>query len=75
MANSNDVVQTYNVRQAAKLIGTSANTLYRALRDGKSDIPFIRVGTRWIVPRAVLHRHLEIAEDAKPLEGKDGRNR
>jgi excisionase family DNA binding protein len=42
----------YSVPQAAELIGTSAVTLYRAIRDG--EFPAMRIRGRLIVPAKAI---------------------
>ncbi len=49
----------YSVPDAAKLIGTSSVTLYRAIRDG--EFPALRVRGRLIVPARVLEEMVSAA--------------
>lgn len=49
----------YSVTDAAKLIGTSPVTLYRAIRDG--EFPAIRVRGRLIIPARVLDEMVSAA--------------
>ena len=46
----------YSVRQTAELMGLGLNQTYAGCKSG--EIPAIRVGNRWIVPRAALDRLL-----------------
>jgi excisionase family DNA binding protein len=50
-------VLTYRVDEAAKLLGVSRNVAYAAVRDG--SIPSLRIGRRFLVPKAALHKLLE----------------
>lgn len=47
----------YSVPQAAELIGTSAVTLYRAIRDG--EFPAMRIRGRLIVPAKAIDAMVE----------------
>jgi excisionase family DNA binding protein len=47
---------TVNVPEAAKLLGISERSAYEAVRRG--EVPAVRVGGRWLVPRAALERLL-----------------
>ncbi|MBC3189967.1 helix-turn-helix domain-containing protein [Pseudonocardia sp. C8] len=49
----------YSVPEAAKLIGTSSVTLYRAIRDG--EFPALRVRGRLIIPARVLDEMVSTA--------------
>lgn len=49
----------YSVPDAAKLIGTSPVTLYRAIRDG--EFPALRVRGRLIIPARVLDEMVSTA--------------
>ena len=49
----------YSVPDAAKLIGTSPVTLYRAIRDG--EFPALRVRGRLIIPARVLDEMVSAA--------------
>lgn len=49
----------YSVPDAAKLIGTSSVTLYRAIRDG--EFPALRVRGRLIIPARVLEEMVSTA--------------
>jgi excisionase family DNA binding protein len=52
------------VREAAALLGISANSYYRAAQTGEA--PSIRIGGRILVPRATLMRLLG-AEEARDV--------
>lgn len=41
-----------SVEEAARLLGIAKGTAYRAVRAGQ--LPAIRIGRRWIVPRRAL---------------------
>lgn len=49
---------TYNVPDAAALIGVDKLTLYAAIRKGESPVPVIKVGRRYVIPKAALDRLL-----------------
>ena len=49
--------ETLTVEEAAHVLGVGRNAAYAAVRDG--SIPTIRIGTRYVVPRAALDRLLE----------------
>lgn len=48
--------QTYDVEEAARLLGIGRNQAYAAVRRG--DIPCIKVGRRMVIPKASLDRLL-----------------
>ncbi len=50
--------RTYTVPEAAGLLGVSPSTLRRAGQAGTSPVPMVKVGDRWVVPRAPLDRLL-----------------
>ena len=52
----------YTVREAAALLGLSPGSTYALVRAG--EIPALRVGGRWIVPKRRFHRWLD-ARSAK----------
>jgi excisionase family DNA binding protein len=52
--------QTFKVQEAAKILGVSRNTAYDAVKTGQ--LPIIKIGRRFLVPRAALERMLEKAE-------------
>jgi excisionase family DNA binding protein len=47
---------TYTVEQAARLLGIGRNSAYDAVRRG--EIPVLKIGHRYLVPRAALERML-----------------
>jgi excisionase family DNA binding protein len=51
---------TFSVDEAAKYLGLGRVATYEAVRKG--EIPAVRVGKRWLVPKAALEKML--------LEGK-----
>lgn len=46
----------YSVEEAARLLGISRNHAYDSVRTG--DIPAVRLGRKWLVPRVALERML-----------------
>ena len=54
---------TYNVREAAKLLGLSKNSAYQACLKG--EIPHLKIGKRILIPRVQLDRMLNEAGKAK----------
>ncbi len=48
--------KTLTVAEAGKALGIGRNQAYQAVHDGK--IPSIRIGKRWLVPKAALDRLL-----------------
>lgn len=51
-----EVRRTYDVEEAAKLLGIGRNAAYDAARRG--EIPTIKMGRRLLVPKAALDRLL-----------------
>ena len=49
--------QTMTVEEAAKRLGIGRNTAYDAVRAGQ--IPSVKIGKRYLIPRAALERLLE----------------
>jgi excisionase family DNA binding protein len=47
---------TVTVEEAASILGIGRNSAYEAVRRG--EIPVIRIGRRFLVPRAALERML-----------------
>ena len=47
---------TYNVTEAAKLLGLSKNSAYQACLKG--EIPHLKIGKRILIPRIQLERLL-----------------
>jgi len=48
--------QTLKIEEAAKVLGISRNTAYDAVKTG--ELPTIKIGRRFLVPRAALERML-----------------
>lgn len=59
MAKSEQAV-TYTVDQTAALLGIGRNHCYEAVKRGQ--IPSVRIGRRYLVPRAALNRLLDCAK-------------
>lgn len=55
---------TYSVAEAAERLDVSADTAYRAIKDGTFPVPVISVGRRLRVPKAPLERLLETGTTA-----------
>jgi excisionase family DNA binding protein len=51
--------QTLKIEEAAKILGISRNTAYDAVRSGQ--LPTVKIGRRFLVPKAALERLLESA--------------
>jgi len=51
----------YTVAEVAQLLSLSRGTAYALVRDG--TIPALRLGGRWVVPRARFHAWLDSLED------------
>ena len=47
---------TYNVREAARLLGLSRNSAYQACLKG--EIPHLKIGKRVLIPKIQLERLL-----------------
>jgi excisionase family DNA binding protein len=58
----NDECRTLTVTEAAKALGVSRNKAYEAAKRG--EIPTVRIGKRWLVPKAALERLLRGGADA-----------
>ncbi len=55
--------QTVTVEEAARLLGIGRTSAYLAVRRG--DLPVLRIGRRYVVPRVALERMLgQAAADA-----------
>ncbi len=58
--------QTLTVEEAAQVLGISRSTAYEAVRRG--DLPSIRIGRRYVIPRLVLERMLtQVSTVASPV--------
>jgi excisionase family DNA binding protein len=53
----------YTVPEVAQLLSLSRGTAYALVRDG--TIPALRLGGRWVVPRARFHSWLDSLDDDK----------
>jgi len=51
----------YTVVEVAQLLSLSRGTAYALVRDG--TIPALRLGSRWVVPRARFHAWLDSLDD------------
>jgi excisionase family DNA binding protein len=49
---------TYDVPKACELIGIHKLSGYKAIREGTFPVPVIKVGRRYVVPKAALDRLL-----------------
>lgn len=49
--------KTYDAGEAAELLGLSRSMVYKACREG--EIPALRFGTRWVIPRQGLDALLD----------------
>jgi len=55
--------QTLTVEEAARVLGISRSSAYGAARRG--ELPIVRIGRRYVVPRAALERLLD--QDGRPV--------
>ena len=53
----------YTVVEVARLLSLSRGTAYSLVRDG--TIPALRLGGRWVIPRARFHTWLDSLTDDK----------
>ena len=51
--------QTLTVEEAARVLGISRSSAYEAVRRG--ELPTVRIGRRYVVPRVALERMLSQA--------------
>jgi len=57
--------QTVTVEEAAQILGIARSSAYEAVRRG--ELPVIRIGRRYVVPRVALERMLgEVGESTGP---------
>jgi excisionase family DNA binding protein len=56
--------QTLTVEEAARVLGIGRSAAYLAARRG--DLPAIRIGRRYVVPRAALERMLDQQTERRP---------
>jgi excisionase family DNA binding protein len=59
VATAAPTLRFYSVPQAAKLVGTSTVTLYRAIREG--EFPAMRIRGRLIVPARAIEAMIDAA--------------
>lgn len=50
---------TYTVPEAAEMLNVSASLLYRELKNGTCEIPFIRIGNRIVIGRKALTDYVD----------------
>jgi excisionase family DNA binding protein len=62
LAGLSDQRLTYTLEEAGRLLGLGRNAIYAAAHSG--EVPTIRVGHKWLVPKAALHRLLGIGGEA-----------
>jgi excisionase family DNA binding protein len=55
---SNGDRKTLTVEEAARTLGIGRGLAYESARNGTLGVPVIRVGSRYLVPRAALERLL-----------------
>jgi excisionase family DNA binding protein len=60
---NNRIRATVSVEEAAQLLGIGRSLAYEAVRTGSFPVPVIRVGARYLIPRAALERLL-LGDDA-----------
>lgn len=56
---------TYSVEQVAEMLGVARGVAYEQVRSG--EIPAIRVGRRWLIPRTRFHAWLD--GEMQPTKG------
>lgn len=59
---------TLNIVEAAKLLGIGRNLCYDRVKTG--EIPVIKIGRRFLVPRRALERLLEQGQPVTPAHSK-----
>lgn len=47
---------TYDVVEAAKVLGISRNSAYEAIKQGK--LPYLVIGRRYLIPKSALEKML-----------------
>jgi len=57
---------TYTAREAAHLLGISSGTVYSLIY--QKEIPSIRYGSRWVIPKAGLEKQLGETDPKKKKE-------
>jgi len=55
--------RTYTLSEVAGILGMSRNAVYTAAVSNTLPAPAFRVGRKWLVSRAALHRALGIADE------------
>lgn len=60
--------QTMTVDEVSEVLGVSRNGVYEALRKG--EVPGVRVGRRWVIPRERFWRWFKGEEEIKILESR-----
>jgi excisionase family DNA binding protein len=63
--------QTLKIEEAAKILGISRNTAYDAVKTGQ--LPTVKIGRRFLVPRGALERLLESAAPVAANDSADVR--
>ena len=56
--------QTFTIEEARAILGLGRNATYAAVKRG--EIPAVRIGGRWLVPRAELERLLRVRVGPRP---------
>ncbi len=56
--------QTFTIEEARAILGLGRNATYEGVRSG--EIPAVRIGGRWLVPKASLERLLRVQVRARP---------
>lgn len=66
----NDARAVYTVREVAQMLSLSLGGTYQLCRSG--EIPALKLGNRWVVPKRRLHAWLDDlpAADAEDIETK-----
>jgi len=63
---------TFGVKKAAEFLGVSPSTVYEALY--RKEIPGVKIGSRWIIPRQALSAFMGIADEATEANKKAKRS-
>jgi len=61
-----DVALTYTVDDVAALLGVARGVAYDNVRSGQ--IPAVRVGRRWLIPRSRFHAWLDATSSETTME-------
>jgi excisionase family DNA binding protein len=64
MSTTEERPELLTLLELAKFLRVGQRTAYRLAREG--DVPAVKVGGQWRVPRAELERHLAGREEAAP---------